>query len=454
MKKGSVLVVEDNKNVQAALRILLERCFETVQALSSPALLPTQLRKSSPDVVLLDMNFSAGVNSGNEGLYWLSEIKKFDADLPVVLFTAYADIELAVRALKQGATDFVVKPWDNAKLVATLQAACTLRASRREVSHLRARQRVLNRELNRSPEICWGVSEPMQKLRRLVEKVAATDANILITGENGTGKELIAREIHRLSLRGQEALITVDMGAVSSTLFESELFGHCRGAFTDAKTARMGKFEAANFGTLFLDEIGNLHFPLQSKLLSALQTQQVVRVGDNHPVDVDVRLLCATNCDLPEAVRRGTFREDLLYRINTIPVEVPPLRKCRDDIPLLAGFFLQKYTKKYHKEPLQISAGAMAYLQSCHWPGNIRELQHTIEKAVILSESATLRSDDFGRHKSPPSVDSFEDMSLAAAEKRWIETVLQRYRHNVAKTAEVLGVSRPTLALKIKKYGL
>ena len=454
MKKGSVLIVEDNKNVQAALRILLERCFETVQALPTPTQLPTQLRTSPPDVVLLDMNFSAGVNSGNEGLYWLSEIKKADADLPVVLFTAYADVELAVRALKQGATDFVVKPWDNAKLVATLQAACALRASRREVSHLQARQRLLNRELNRSPAICWGVSEPMRKLRQLVEKVAATDASILITGENGTGKDLIAHEIHRLSLRSQEAMITVDMGAVSSTLFESELFGHCRGAFTDAKTDRMGKFEAANFGTLFFDEIGNLQYPLQSKLLNALQTQEIVRVGDNRPTPVDVRLLCATNSDLPAAVRRGAFREDLLYRINTIQVDVPPLRECRSDIPLLAGFFIQKYAKKYHKEPLQISAGAMAYLQSCHWPGNIRELQHTIEKVVILSESATLRGDDFGRHKAPPAVGSFEDMTLAAAEKRWIETILQRYRHNLAKTADALGVSRPMLAAKVKKYGL
>lgn len=454
MKKGTILIVDDNKNVRQALHILLERYFEAVQSLPSPEQLHAQLREAPPDAVLLDMNFSAGVNNGNEGLYWLSEIQKQDADLPVVLFTAYADIDLAVKALKQGASDFVVKPWDNAKLVATLQAACSLRASRREVSQLQARQRGLSRELNRAPEICWGVSGAMQELRRLVQKVAATEATILITGENGTGKELVAREIHRLSLRRQEALITVDMGAVAESLFESELFGHLKGAFTDAKTARTGKFETANHGTLFLDEIGNLSYPLQSKLLTALQSRKIVRIGDNRPVDVDIRLLCATNGNLQEAVQRGTFREDLLYRINTIQVEIPPLRDRREDIPLLADFFLQKYAKKYHKEHLQLSPGAAGYLQTGHWPGNIRELQHTMEKAVILSEADVLQSDDFYLSKSAPAAASFDSMTLDAAEKQWIQAALQQHRRNLAAAAKALGISRPTLYTKMKKYQL
>ena len=336
MKSGHILVVDDNRNVLSALRILLESYFAKVTLLTTPNQLLASLRDSKPDIVLLDMNFSAGINSGNEGLYWLSEVKKYDKDIPVVLFTAYADIDLAVKALKEGASDFVVKPWDNAKLIATLQAAYTLRKSQKEVKRLKEKQGVLSRELNKEENLCWGKSSAMKELLQLVEKVAKTDANILITGENGTGKEVVAREIHRFSSRKEEPLVCVDMGAVTESLFESELFGHVKGAFTDAKADRAGKFEAADNGTLFLDEIGNLSYPLQAKLLVALQSRHVIRVGSNDPVPVNIRLICATNSNLHESVQSGVFREDLLYRINTIQIEIPPLRDRKEDIALLS----------------------------------------------------------------------------------------------------------------------
>ena len=331
MKKGNILIVDDNKNVLSALRILLSDYFENIVLLTSPNTLMSELRDKNPDVVLLDMNFSAGINSGNEGLFWLSEIKKADEELPVVLFTAYADIDLAVKALKVGATDFVVKPWDNAKLLATLQSAYSLRQSRKEVKKLREKQSVLNRDIQKEEDICWGKSPAMQRLLTMIKKVAVTDANVLITGENGTGKELIAKMIHRYSPRAAETLISVDMGAVTETLFESELFGHVKGAFTDAKADRSGKFEAADGGSLFLDEIGNLSYPLQAKLLSALQTRHITRVGSNKSISVDIRLISATNKNLFKSVKKGEFREDLLYRINTIHLEVPPLRERRED---------------------------------------------------------------------------------------------------------------------------
>ncbi len=453
MKKGNILVVDDNKNVLTALRILLQSYFERVTLLDSPKQLHATLAEVSPDVVLLDMNFSAGLNTGNEGLFWLSEIKKLDADLPVVLFTAYADIELAVEALKRGACDFVVKPWDNAKLVATLQAAYSLRQSRKEVEILKGKQDALNHELNKHT-ICWGTSQAMADLHALVEKVAGTDANILLTGENGTGKELIAREIHRLSLRNREVLITVDMGAITETLFESELFGYTKGAFTDAKTDRAGKFEAANGGTLFLDEIGNLSYPMQAKLLTALQSRQVMRIGSHKPIPIDIRLIAATNRDLQEAVDRKEFREDLLYRINTIQVEIPPLRQRPEDIPSLAEFFLQKYASKYHKEALRLAPDAIRTLQAYLWPGNIRELQHAIEKAVILSEGDQLHAGDFYLRKSGASPTLADKMTLEEAEKLLIQHALRRNRDNLSAVAAELGITRPTLYNKIKKYQL
>ena len=451
MKKGSILVVDDNKNVLTALRILLESYFESVTLLSSPNQLIATMRESNPDIVLLDMNFSAGINTGNEGLYWLSEVKKQDADLPVVLFTAYADIDLAVKALKQGASDFVVKPWDNAKLVATLQSAYALRESRKEVKVLREKQSVLQRELNKERDICWGVSRAIQELQRLIQKVALTDANILITGENGTGKEVIAREIYRLSPRNKEVLITVDMGAITESLFESELFGHVKGSFTDAKTDRTGKFEAANHGTLFLDEIGNLSYPLQAKILNALQSRTIVKVGDNKPIPVDIRLISATNRNLQESVQKGEFREDLLYRINTIHVEVPPLRERKDDISMLADFFLKKYARKYLKEDIRISDEAINKLKDYHWPGNIRELQHTLERVVILSDSAILQAGDFYLNPTV-QIDIENPGTLEEAEKRLILNSLKRNSDNLSVVAAELGITRPTLYSKMKKY--
>jgi len=454
VKKGSILVVDDNKNVLTALRILLENYFESVGFLSSPKQLLISIRESNPDIVLLDMNFSAGINTGNEGLYWLSEIKKLDADLPVVLFTAYADIDLAVKTLKQGAADFVVKPWDNARLIATLQSAYALRESRKEVKQLREKQDVLKSELNKERDICWGVSKAMQELQRLIEKVALTDANILITGENGTGKEVIAREIYRLSPRNKETLITVDMGAITESLFESELFGHVKGSFTDAKSDRTGKMEAANHGTLFLDEIGNLSYPLQAKLLNVLQSRTIVKVGDNKPIPIDIRLISATNRNLQESVRKGEFREDLLYRINTIQVEIPALRNRKEDIPLLTEFFLKKYTRKYRKENIRLSNEALSKLKEYHWPGNIRELQHTLEKAIILSETNVLHSGDF--YLSKPAVQSglANPATLDEAEKHLIKSSLERNKDNLSAVAAELGITRPTLYSKLKKYGL
>ena len=326
-KQGTILVVDDNKAVLNALEMLLAGVFREVITLRTPNQIEAILESGRVDVVLLDMNFSAGINTGNEGLYWLSRIKEYAAEIPVVLFTAYADIDLAVRAVKEGATDFVVKPWDNAKLVATLLAAYRLHESRREVKQLKAKEEVLKGQLSPERTVVWGESDVMRRVRQLIEKVAVTDANVLITGENGTGKEIVAREIHALSGRKGEVMISVDMGAITETLFESELFGHVKGAFTDAREDRVGKFEAANKGTLFLDEIGNLSYALQSKLLATLQSRKVIRVGSNKPIDVDIRLICATNSDLPRMVKESTFREDLLYRINTIHVEVPPLRE-------------------------------------------------------------------------------------------------------------------------------
>lgn len=454
IKRGRILVVDDNKNVLNALRIFLGIHFEEVTLLSSPKTLVTTIKEKSPDVILLDMNFSAGINSGNEGLYWLSEIKKIDKEFPVVLFTAYADIDLAVKALKEGATDFVVKPWDNAKLLATLQAALQLRLSRKEVSRLREKQSALNDELNKSDQICWGKSKVMQDLMSIITKVASTDANVLITGENGTGKEVVARYIHQLSFRKRESMISVDLGAVSESLFESELFGYVKGAFTDAKTDRAGKFEAADKGTLFLDEIGNLSYPLQAKLLTALQSRMVTRVGSTTAVPIDIRLVSATNKDLGQSVRSGEFREDLLYRINTIQVEVPSLRNRKEDIGMLAEFFLNKFAKKYNKQNITLSDQTIAKLERYSWPGNVRELQHAIEKAVILSEDSRLEPADFYFNSAEDITGVMDSVSLDDMEKILIRKRLDGNDGNISATASQLGVTRPTLYNKMKKYGL
>lgn len=454
MKRGSIVVVDDNKNVLSALRLLLSNYFEEVYLLPSPNTLISTIREKNPDVALLDMNYSAGINSGNEGLFWLSEIKKTNPQIPVVLFTAYADIELAVRALKEGAADFVVKPWDNAKLIATLQSSYALRQSRKEVKRLREKQDVLNSQLFSKERVCWGESPVMQELLEKIEKVAATDANVLITGENGTGKGIITKAIHQASLRSQETLVTVDMGAITPSLFESELFGHLKGSFTDAFADRAGKFEAADSGTLFLDEIGNLDFTLQSKLLTALQSRQVVRVGSNKPIDVDIRLICATNADLHREVAEGRFREDLYYRINTIQLEVPPLRNRVGDIPLLARFFLEGLRGKYNKKELTISQEALDKLEQYAWPGNVRELQHAIEKAVILSDGKVLKPSDFYMREVENSDRLLDSLTIEEMERVMIERALKKHDNNISAVSEELGITRPTLYSKIKKFDL
>lgn len=454
MKQGSIVVVDDNKNVLNTLRILLSNYLKDIYLLSTPNALLTTLREKSPDIVLLDMNYSAGINTGNEGLFWLSEIKKIAPETPVVLFTAYADIELAVAALKNGAIDFIVKPWDNAKLIATLQSAYALSLSRKEVRKLREKQNILNTELTKDEDICWGKSKVMQDLLSVIKKVAPTDANVLITGENGTGKEIIAKAIHNYSVRNNETLVTVDMGAITDSLFESEIFGHVKGAFTDAKGNRAGKFEAADKGSLFLDEIGNLSTPLQSKLLTILQSRTVVRVGSNKAIDVDVRLICATNANLDRLVNDGFFREDLLYRINTIHIEVPALRERKTDIPDLANFFLKRFATKYNKQELMFSGNALKALTDYSWPGNVRELQHTIEKAVILSDKPTLEVTDFNMKTIDSKEVVLESMTIEEMEKILIEKSMKKNDNNISTVAQELGITRPTLYSKLNKYGL
>ena len=452
-KQGTILIVDDNKSVLTALEMLLLSVFKKVITTSNPNRIPSLLESENIDVVLLDMNFSSGINTGNEGIYWLSEIKKLAKELPVVLFTAYADIDLAVKAVKEGAADFIVKPWDNAKLIATLLSAYRLNESRSEVKQLREKEEILKKQLNTEEELVWGNSGIMQQLHQLIEKVARTDANILITGENGTGKEMIAKEIHSLSDRRNEVMISVDMGAITETLFESELFGHVKGAFTDAKEDRAGKFEAANNGSLFLDEIGNLSYSLQSKLLAAIQGRKIIRVGSNKPIDINIRLICATNSNLQEMVANGTFREDLLYRINTIHIEVPPLRKRGKDILLLADFFLHRYGQKYGKKNLSFAFSTQERLLNYPWPGNVRELQHAIEKAVIMCESNILKPNDFFfktiTTELTPQISTLEEM-----EKEMIRKAIERNEGNISAIASQLGITRQTLYNKMKKFGL
>ena len=449
-KQGTILVVDDNKGILTAVQMLLGTYFEKVITISTPNKIKATLHDENIDVVLLGMNFSAGINTGNEGLFWLSEIKKEDASIQVVLFTAYADIDLAVRGIKEGAADFVVKPWDNAKLLETLKTAYNIRTANRKGISIATDKLVVSKESG----MFWGESNAMQQLRSLIEKVARTDANILVTGENGTGKEMLAREIHLLSNRKKETLVPVDMGAITETLFESELFGHVKGAFTDARADRPGKFEVANKGTLFLDEIGNLSYHLQAKLLTALQRRSIVRVGSNTPIPVNIRLICATNRDLQEMVQKGNFREDLLYRINTIHVEIPPLRERPEDIVPLTEIFLSKYTKIYGKTAMCLSLDAKEKLKAQPWFGNIRELEHTIEKAVIIAERSVLDGNDFDFPRAKKKPVTKEATTLEEMEYNMIKNAMDKYSGNLSLVASQLGISRQTLYNKIKRYEL
>lgn len=448
VKQGTLLIVDDNRNVLKTLRLLAGDIFKNVFMISSPNNIPSRLREDHPDVVLLDMNFGRGINNGNEGLFWLREIKKARPLTRVVLFTAYADIALAVTGLKEGATDFIVKPFDNEKMVRTLRDAY-------DKGIRKGRTTSGDKPDEDSSSMVWGTSDPMLHLKILTEKVADTDANILITGENGTGKEVLANELHRLSRRHDHKMFPVDLGAIPESLFESELFGYMKGAFTDARVDKPGKFELAAGGTLFLDEIGNLSYALQAKLLTVLQRRSVVRVGGSCQIPIDVRIICATNRDLQQMVKDGEFREDLLYRINTIHLHLPSLRERKTDILPLAQRFLQQYAKLYDKNGLSFSEEARRKMTSLPWYGNIRELQHAVEKAVILSDSTCIREDDIegnatGQEEQPAE----EIQTLDEMEKRLIAKTIREQNGNLTNVAALLGISRQTLYNKIKKYGL
>ncbi|MGI9549819.1 MAG: sigma-54-dependent transcriptional regulator [Aurantibacter sp.] len=451
MLDARILVVDDSKSVLSALEILLQFEFKTVSTISNPNQISSFPDLAAFDIVLLDMNFSAGVNTGNEGLFWLKEIQKKAPQISVVMMTAYGAVDLAVKALKEGAADFVLKPWNNDKLIATVKSAYELRKSRKEINLLKQKEDSLKQHINQNRNYIIGNSRVLNSVLNLVGKVAKTEVNVLVTGENGTGKELIARELHRLSPRKNEVFIAVDMGSISENLFESELFGHLKGSFTDAKEDRSGKFESANGGTLFLDEIGNLSLQTQAKLLSAIQNKTVVRVGSNKPIPVDIRLVCATNVNLDKMVSDGLFREDLLYRINTIRIEVPPLRERDEDILVLADFYLNRFISKYGKPGLRINQAAQEKLMAYSWPGNVRELLHTMERAVILSEGNVLKPEDFLLNvKTPISVGSGPE-TLEEMELLMITNALDQNEGNYSAAAEQLGISRQTLYNKMKK---
>lgn len=453
MKDGDLLIIDDSKAVLSALEQLLEKHYQHIQTVSNPNSIPSLLRERHYDIIILDMNFSAGRRSGNEGVYWLRRIRKADPAVSVVMMTAYADVELAVQVLKEGATDFVIKPWNNAKLLATLKAAGQLSRSKREVKQLQLKGQNLKTSLTQKREVLFAPDSPMHQVMHLVRKVAQTDANVLITGEHGTGKGLLAQALHEVSRRQDEALITVDMGAVTESLFESELFGHVQGAFTDAKAHKAGKFETADKGTLFLDEIGNLPLHLQAKLLVTLQNRTIYRLGSHRPIPIDIRLVCATNGNLEQLVREGLFREDLLFRINTITIHIPPLRERPEDIPYLADFYLKRFGEKYGRTPLKLNQAAQHKLLHYQWPGNIRELQHAIEKAVILSESSTLGPADFlFRAEMQLEIDD-SPATLEEMERRMIAGALQRHDGNYSAAANQLGISRQTLYNKMKRWG-
>ena len=455
-RQGTILIVDDNRNILTTVRMLLEPIFDNITTIATPNSIPAKLREEHPDVVLLDMNFSSGINSGNEGLYWLREIKSLSPKTEVVLFTAYADIQLAVTGIKEGAADFIVKPFDNEKMIRTLvEARDKNNGANNPVDNSANKNGGKGRGKTSQSAMYWGDSEVMNNLRSIVEKVAATDANILITGENGTGKEVLANEIHRLSTRSGKKMLPVDMGAITETLFESELFGHVKGAFTDAKTDKPGKFELANGSTIFLDEIGNLSYGLQAKLLTALQRRSIVRVGGSTQIPIDVRLVCATNRNLQQMVSDGEFREDLLYRINTIHLELPALRQRKADIVPLANRFLHQYADLYNKVNIRFSKEAEKKLTSLPWYGNIRELQHAVEKAVILSDGGIITAEDIeGGNPTRKEKPLEEVQTLDEMESRMIEKTIKECEGNLSVVAARLGISRQTLYNKIKRYGL
>ena len=447
-------MIDDDEDVLLAAKMLLKKQNHHVIIEKNPNKIPFLLNNDTYDVILLDMNFSKDITSGKEGFHWLEQILERDPNAVVILITAFGDVEMAVRALKQGATDFILKPWQNEKLVATISTAIRLKKSYNQVDKLKKAKELLEEQISKPFGEIIGQSAPIKDVFAMINKVAKTDANILILGENGTGKEPIARAIHQRSPRKDNSFVAVDMGAITETLFESELFGHKKGSFTDAREDRPGRFELASGGTLFLDEIGNLSMSLQSKLLSALQSRQVTRVGANQPIPVDIRLISATNMPLTKMVQEGTFRQDLLYRINTVEITVPPLSDRVEDIPLLADHYLKYYAKKYHKPVTSIAAEAVDKLKRYAWPGNIRELQHAIERAVIMTDSSSLQETDFLFSRSLTSGPPSNTLNLDEVEKAAIAKALQMHGGNISKAADELGLTRASLYRRMEKYGL
>jgi len=454
---GNILIIDDDEDVLFAAKMLLKKHAQNVLIEKNPKKIPFLMNNGTYDVILLDMNFSKDTTSGKEGFYWLEQILERDPKAVVILITAFGDVEMAVRALKEGATDFVLKPWQNEKLIATLSTAGKLKQSYKEVAKLTTAKKQLEEEINQPFKDIIGNSDAIQSVFNVINKVAKTEANILILGENGTGKELVARAIHQKSDRKDSVFVGVDMGAITETLFESELFGHKKGSFTDAKEDRSGRFEVANKGSLFLDEIGNLSLPLQSKILTAIQNRQITKIGNNRPLDVDIRLICATNMTLYDMVEEGTFRQDLLYRINTVEINLPPLRDRIEDIPLLAEHFVKTYSIKYRKTAKKFAASTLKKLQKYHWPGNIRELQHAIERAVIMSDETTLSPEDFFFLNYKPesqSMNAEEVFNLDEVEKNVIQKAIDRNAGNISKAAKELGLTRASLYRRLEKHDL
>lgn len=455
-KSAKVLIVDDNEDILLAARLLLKPVVSIVHTEKDPENIPQLLKNEGYDVIFLDMNFTQDMTSGKEGFYWLNSILNIDPTAVVILITAFGDIEMAVKAVKEGATDFVLKPWQNEKFIATLYSALKLKESRTALQDARVKQKQLIAEIGKGYEDLIGISPQINKVFQTIEKVAATDANVLILGENGTGKELVARALHKKSKRSGEVFVRVDMGALTPTLFESELFGHVKGAFTDAKEDRPGRFEIASGGTLFLDEIGNIPIELQAKLLTVLQNRQVARVGSNNSIPIDIRLICATNTPIHQMVADNRLRQDLVYRINTVEINIPPLRERKEDISILAEHFLEIYRTKYSKQNLRFSPVTVKKLENYQWPGNVRELQHAIERSIILSDSDILQPSDFF-FTSPESKEEkfiFDTYNLEEVEKTVIRKALDQNDGNVTKTAKELGLTRTSLYRRMEKYGL
>ncbi|MCB8995550.1 MAG: sigma-54-dependent Fis family transcriptional regulator [Bacteroidales bacterium] len=455
-KSGKILVVDDNEDILFAVKLLLKSSLEKIETINNPEKIPEMMAGENWDVILLDMNFTKDAISGQEGFRWLRQILNIDPNAIVVFITAYGDAEKAVRAIKEGATDFVLKPWQNEKMLATINSALKLRQSKLEAEGLRQKQREISAVLDQPFTDFIGKSPEMNQVFNTIKKVAATDANILILGENGTGKELVARALYRNSLRKDEVFINVDLGSIAETLFESELFGHEKGAFTDARQMKQGRFEIASGGTLFLDEIGNLSSQMQTKLLTIIERREVTRVGSNKPLPVDVRLICATNNNIHQDVEEGKFRQDLLYRINTVEIHLPPLRERTGDLLLLSEHFLKIYSRKYKKNIKGILSSSLKKLQAYHWPGNVRELQHAIERAVIMSDGDMLTPDDFNLTGTAKKTEELEinTHNLDEIEKSIIQKVLKQYQGNISQAAQDLGLTRTSLYRRMEKHGL